>query len=324
MEQNRPKQTDQQATNAALAALAAAGNTFALGQLWEINKGFLNRMFWQWYSKNKPVADAAGLTLEDFDQEAFFAVQRAAQHYDPAKGTFTNLLGYYVQSQIRAATCGEHARVIATEDGRRVAVSANPLNECSSLDAPLDADDEGSSTRGEIIEDPAASQAFQSAEDEIYHEELHDALEEALSKLADREADVLRRHYYNGQGLKDIGQDIGVHAERVRQIEAGVFRKLRKSPQLTRWRDEVISTRAWRRTGFGAWDRYGSVQERTVEYLEKKEEERFDYYAWRDQMIREHYADFEAAGYFDRHPEQRPSLEHRPSPEESTPPGGEV
>lgn len=66
------------------------------------------------------------------------------------------------------------------------------------------------------------------------------------------------------------------------------------------------------------------MQERTVEYLEKKEEERFDYYAWRDQMIREHYADFEAAGYFDRHPEQRPSLEHRPSPEESTPPGGEV
>lgn len=43
---------------------------------------------------------------------------------------------------------------------------------------------------------------------------------------------------------------------------------------------------------------------------------------WRDQMIREHYADFEAAGYFDRHPEQRPSLEPRTNPEESTPPGG--
>lgn len=321
MEQNRPKQTDQQATNAALAALAAAGNSFAMGQLWEINKGLLHRLFWQWYSKNKPVADAAGLTLEDFDQEAFFAVQRAAQHYDPSKGTFTSLLGYYVQSQIRAATCGEHARVIATEDGRRVAVSANPLNECSSLDAPLDADDEGSSARGDIIEDPAASQAFQGAEDEIYNEELHDALEEALSKLADREADILRRHYYNGQGLKDIGQDIGVHAERVRQIEAGAFRKLRKCPQLTRWRDEVISTRAWRKTGFSAWNHHGSVEERTVEYLEKHEKEHFDYYAWREQMIRERYADFEAAGYFDRHPEQRPNLEPRTNPEESTPPG---
>ena len=46
MEQNRPKQTDQQATNAALAALAAAGNSFALGQLWEVNKGFVRRQLW--------------------------------------------------------------------------------------------------------------------------------------------------------------------------------------------------------------------------------------------------------------------------------------
>lgn len=37
MEQKSQK-TDQQATNAALAALAAAGNSFALGQLWEVNK----------------------------------------------------------------------------------------------------------------------------------------------------------------------------------------------------------------------------------------------------------------------------------------------
>lgn len=63
MEQNRPKQTDQQATNAALAALAAAGNAFALGQLWEVNKGFIRRQLWQWYEKNKPIADNAGRPL---------------------------------------------------------------------------------------------------------------------------------------------------------------------------------------------------------------------------------------------------------------------
>ena len=321
MEQNRPKQTDQQATNTALAALAAAGNAFALGQLWEVNKGFVRRQLWQWYEKNKPVADNAGLSFEDLVQEGYFAVDYAAKHYDPERGSFTTVLSYALMHQIRSATCGEHARVIATEDGRRMAVSANPLNECSSLDAPLDADDEGSSTRGEIIEDPAASQAFQTAEDEIYNEELHDALEEALSKLADREADVLRRRYYEDKSLRRVGEEIGVHAERVRQIEAGAFRKLRKCPQLTRWRDEVISTRAWRKTGFSAWNHRGSVEERTVEYLEKHEKEHFDYYAWREQMIREHYADFEAAGYFDRHPEQRPNLEPRTNPEESTPPG---
>ena len=68
MEKQPAKATGQQDTNAALAALAAAGNSFALGQLWEINKGLLHRCFWQWYDRNKAVADEHGITLEDFDR----------------------------------------------------------------------------------------------------------------------------------------------------------------------------------------------------------------------------------------------------------------
>ena len=277
--------TDQQATNAALAALAAAGNTFALGQLWEINKGFVRRQLWQWYEKNKPIADNAGLSFEDLVQEGYFAVDYAAKHYSAEQGNFLTYLSYAILAQIRKATCGEHLRNVTTQDGKRVAVSANPLNECSSLDVRLDESDEGSSTKGETIEDPAASQAFQNAEDTIYTEELHAALEEALSKLPPRYAEVLR------------------------QMEAKSFRTLSADRQLSRWRDEIITTRAWRGTGFGAWSYGGSVEERTVEYLEKKRKERFDFYAWRDQMIKEHYADFEAYGVFDRHPELRPVLQ---------------
>lgn len=173
-------------------------------------------------------------------------------------------------SQIRHAVCGEHCKSIETDNVKRVQISANPLNECSSLDAPLAADDAGSSTKGETIEDPAASQAFQSAEDEIYTEELHAALEEALGKLKDREADVLRRRYYEGKPLRAVGEEIGVQSERVRQIEAGAFRKLKNDSQLARWHEEIITTRAWRGTGFGSWKRYGSVQERSVEYWDEQ------------------------------------------------------
>lgn len=276
MEQNRPKQTDQQATNAALAALAAAGNSFALGQLWEINQGFLHRLFWQWYSRNKPIADNAGLTLEDFDQEAFFAVQAAAKAYDPEKGSFTTLLGYYVQNRINKVVCGEHGRLITTEDGREVRISANPLNECSSLDVRLDAEDEGSSTRGETIEDPAAAQAFQTAEDDLYTEELHAALEEALNKLTPKQADVVRRHYFGGKSLSEIAREDGTSHSAPRTNEVSAFMALRRNPSLARWHDDIISTRAWSGTGWNAWNRYGSVQERTVEYWDaqvKKYEE---------------------------------------------------
>ena len=270
MEQKSQK-TDQQATNAALAALAAAGNAFALGQLWEVNKGLLHRLFWQWYSKNKPIADAAGLTLEDFDQEAIFAVQAAAKAYDPEKGSFTTLLGYYVQNRINKVVCGEHGRLVTTEDGREVRISANPLNECSSLDVRLDESDEGSSTKGETIEDPAATQAFQTAENDLYTEELHNALEDAMTKhLTEREAHVLRRRYYDGQSSQAVGEELGVQRERIRQIEWKACRKLSGLSSIQRWHDDVITTRAWHGTGWNAWNRYGSVEEHTVEYWDEQ------------------------------------------------------
>lgn len=319
MEQKQAK-NDQQATNAALAALAAAGNAFALGQLWEVNKGFVRRQLWQWYEKNKPVADNAGLSFEDLVQEGYFAVDYAAKHYSAEQGSFTTYLSYALLKQIRTATCGEHARVIATKDGRRVAVSANPLNECSSLDVRLDETDEGSSTKGETIEDPAATQAFQTAEDDLYTEELHNALEEALSHLAAKQADVVHRHYFEGRTLKEISQEDGTTLNAARNREQAAFIALSRNPKLQRWRDEVISTRAWSGTGFGAWNHRGSVEERTVEYLDDLEAKSRASAAEREKLIKEYYADFEASGYFDRHPEQRPSLEPRTNPEESTPP----
>lgn len=319
MEQ-KSQQTDQQATNAALAALAATGNDFALGQLWEVNKGFLHQMFWKWYDKNKSVADRHGITLEDFDQEAFFAVQAAAQAYDPGKGSFTTLLGYCVQTQITRVLCGEHSRRITADDGRQVQVSANPLNSCTSLDVHLDSDDEGSSTRCDIIEGPVASQAFQKSEDEIYTEELHTALEEAMTQnLTERQAYILRRRYYDCQSLQAVGNELGVQRETIRQIERCCIRKLRELPKLQRWHDDIISTRAWRGTGFGAWKRSGSVQERTVEYLEEQNSEQYitlleeaaqlapEHRATIEEMKAAHYARLEQSGYYDCYPEKRPN-----------------
>lgn len=264
------KTSDQQATNAALAALAATGNSYALGQLWELNKGLLRSMFWKWYPAHKTQADAHGLTADDFEQEGFFAVQHAAQTYDPAQGAFTTWLTAAMQRQIQRTLTNGHARTVTGEDGRQHTTSADLLNHCTSLDVPLDDEDGGSATLGDLQEDPAAAAELDAVEDELFQEQLHSALEEALAKLTDREADVLRRRYYQQQPLREVGEAYGVTWNRAQQVEKAAMRKLRRNPKLCRFHDEVIQYHAYRGTGFGSWQHSGSVEEHLIEYLESK------------------------------------------------------
>ena len=264
------KTSDQQATNAALAALAATGNSYALGQLRELNKGLLRSMFWKWYPAHKAQADAHGLTADDFEQEGFFAVQHAAQTYDPAQGAFTTWLTAAMQRQIQRTLTNGHARTVTGEDGRQHTTSADLLNHCTSLDVPLDDEDGGSATLGDLKEDATAAAELDAVEDKLFQEQLHSALEEALAKLTDREADVLRRRYYQQQPLREVGEAYGVAWSRAQQVEKAAMRKLRRNPALCRFHDEVIQHHAYRGTSFGSWQYSGSVEEHLVEYLESK------------------------------------------------------
>ncbi len=264
------KNSGRQATNAALAALAATGNSYALGQLWELNKGLLRSMFWKWYPAHKAQADAHGLTADDFEQEGFFAVQHAAQTYDPAQGAFTTWLTAAMQRQIQRTLTNGHARTVTGEDGRQHTTSADLLNHCTSLDVPLDDEDGGSATLGDLKEDATAAAELDAVEDKLFQEQLHSALEEALAKLTDREADVLRRRYYQQQPLREVGAAYDVAASRAQQIERTALHKLGRNPKLCRFHDEVIQYHAYRGTGFGSWQHSGSVEEYLVEYLESK------------------------------------------------------
>lgn len=96
-----------------------------------------------------------------------------------------------------------------------------------SLETPID--DEGDSTFGDFVEDsnsPAPSE-------EVATHLLHTQLQQALDKLPDREAQILRLRYGLADGrvytLEEVGQTIGVTRERVRQLEAQALNRLRQS-----------------------------------------------------------------------------------------------
>lgn len=259
-----------QELNNTLAQLARRGNEAALAQLWEINRPVLHTMFWRWYDRNRSIADAAGLTMEDFEQEGFFAVKRAAEYHDPEKGSFLTALQYFVKHQIRAAIIGEHGRYKTTEEGKTVRIPADPLSSASSLDEQLPSDDDDR-TIADMVADPAAAQEFESLEKSLYLETLRPVLDKARAMLPEQQREVVRGRFFEKLTLKQAGECVGVSASRAAQLEYYGLRAMRRNASLRRFYGEDLLSRAYRGTGFGAWAHRGSVEERLVERQEEKE-----------------------------------------------------
>ena len=270
-QQAAPPLDQRQELNTMLAQLARQGNSAALAQLWEINRPVIRTMFWRWYSRNQSVAESAGVTLEDLDQESYFAVKEAAEYHNPEKGAFLTALQYFVQHRIRKAILQGRGRYVVTEDGRRVRVSAEPLDSAQSLDEPVPWDDAGEVTRADVTPDPAAAQAFEDAERNSYRQELRAVLDKALSPLPDRQRNVIAWRFYEGLTLQQAAALDGVTKEWIRAIEDAALRALRQNQELRRFYGEDLLSRAYQGTGFGAWKSGGSVQERIVERQEERE-----------------------------------------------------
>jgi RNA polymerase primary sigma factor len=94
-----------------------------------------------------------------------------------------------------------------------------------STDEPVSTDDGAVGRFGELLADPLAHEEYERVLDAI---EV-DALLELLSGLSDRERDVLQQRYGlegKEQSLRQVGERLGVSAERVRQLESRALGKL--------------------------------------------------------------------------------------------------
>jgi RNA polymerase sigma-32 factor len=96
-----------------------------------------------------------------------------------------------------------------------------------SLDAPLD-NEGGGATFVDRVRDPAKGpeQALADKEDAAYRKGL---LDEAVSKLGEREQNIIRLRHGSEKALtlRQVGEELGLSRERVRQLEAQALRKLR-------------------------------------------------------------------------------------------------
>jgi RNA polymerase primary sigma factor len=97
-----------------------------------------------------------------------------------------------------------------------------------SLEEPLGAEDGTTATFGEMVADPSAEREYEQVLDRMEIEAVRDLAD----GLDERERAVLWRHYGLGQApqtLSTIGSDLGLTAERIRQIEKEALEKLRQA-----------------------------------------------------------------------------------------------
>lgn len=250
-------------TNEELCKAYQNGDTKALYPLWEQNKGVITLHMRKLYNRNRERAISMGVEVVDLEQSAYFAVMNAAKGYNEECGNkFTTYLAYHLMSVFCEALGARTKRGLM-----------EPIAKAQRFEEIIPGSEE--ITVGEIIPDESAAMAFEDAQDRVYNEELHEALEEAMQAISAQEAAILRGRYYERKTRNQLAETIGVSCSRINQLEKTALRDMRRQRgRLRAFANDFISNRAYGYSGFEAWKNGGSIQERIIERLERYLKER--------------------------------------------------
>lgn len=117
---------------------------------------------------------------------------------------------------------------------------------------------------------PDTADVYEEADERIFQAQLHTALDEAMDKLPDPQASVLRERYWSGTRLQALAEDHGVSIEEIRRREQRGLQNLRRSSsarKLTAFLDE--NTNFWGPTGARQFQHSGTS---SVEYAVMRRE----------------------------------------------------
>jgi RNA polymerase primary sigma factor len=206
-----------------------------------------------------------GLDRDDLTQEGYLGLLRGIESYDWRRGVrFSTYTKYWVQERILKALYdqsrtvrlpvwvqkiwGKMARMRSESPDvensaiserldlseRRVRRIEESFKGNLSLDATREGDG-GGSWADSLVDEKTLEMSFPSDATN-----LKAALKTVLDELTAREATVLCRRFGlvgdDPEPLKDIGKDLGVSAERVRQIQESALQRLRGHPRLAQLR----------------------------------------------------------------------------------------
>lgn len=212
-----------------------------------------------------------GLPMEDLVQEGMAGLLQAVEKYDWRKGNkFSTYAVWWIRQAVTRALSNQSrtirlpsyrveqlSKIYQTRDRLSQRLGRDPSTEeiaeslsweseqvsytlqlgdmhAASLNAPIggDEDDKTERTLMNRISDVHAAEPV----DHAYRSLLYDALNDELTRLDRREAEILRMRFGLGGGqehtLAEIGKHVGLTRERVRQIQKEALAKLLSAPEL--------------------------------------------------------------------------------------------
>lgn len=239
-------------TNEQLANQAQTGSRAALTELWGAVRPLLFSLAWKFYSRQgKERCSSHGVTLEDLQQEAFFALCDAVGAFDEGKGyLFTTYLSRATENRFRACMGIR---------GKR-----DPLNAADRLERPLPGEEERQ--QGDTIPDEQAQAALEAVDDAAQQEQLQAVLGEALEALPAPQGDVLRLRFLGQRTRQQTADALGLTLADVRREEQKALVQLRGRPSVRLLGADFLEGAAYHGTGWFSWYyEQGSVEERLVE-----------------------------------------------------------
>ncbi len=175
------------------------------------------------------------LTLDDLMHEAVTGLVRAAERFDPTRGTaFTTYAYPWVRNRLQLAVAN---------GGRLIRIPIHRFQKGQRLTRDEAARLTHFATLPRGRHEPACRE--ESADGGLAHgsDELRDVVHGGLRFLKDREREVvIRRFGLDGEGvrsLQEIGDDFGVSKERIRQIQVRALKRLRTVAELQQLHDSL-------------------------------------------------------------------------------------